>query len=168
MTEARTADQETYEKTLATIFENSLFYKYGLLPFKTDGSTGRYIARVNGELAGLFAYTFTGENEITIDHVGLLPEYRNKGLGSPLLQASLELLARKGFSGTVIVEFLLDDVTLFNFYIKGGFTVSKAVVMHYGKEGGMNFEGTPFEFLEFTRDNQVHHFIPWIYMQKKI
>lgn len=51
---------------------------------------------VDGEEAGLMAYTWTGEHKFIIDHTEVSPGFSGQGIGKKLVMAAVEFARERG------------------------------------------------------------------------
>jgi predicted GNAT family acetyltransferase len=56
-----------------------------------DGKRGMLIASVNGQQAGMIAYTWAGEDKFIIDHTETVPDFAGQGVGKQLVAAAVDL-----------------------------------------------------------------------------
>lgn len=65
----------------------------------------RYLARVDGEVAGFAAYRLRGER-IVFTHTEVDPSYEGKGVGSALAKAALDDVRRRGLAMVLVCPFM--------------------------------------------------------------
>ena len=65
----------------------------------------RYVARVDGEVAGFAAYRMRGER-IVFTHTEVDPAYEGKGVGSALAKAALDDVRRRGLTMVLVCPFM--------------------------------------------------------------
>ena len=65
----------------------------------------RYLARVDGEVAGFAAYRMRGER-IVFTHTEVDPAYEGKGVGSALAKAALDDVRRRGLTMVLVCPFM--------------------------------------------------------------
>jgi predicted GNAT family acetyltransferase len=65
----------------------------------------RYLARVDGEVAGFAAYRLRGER-IVFTHTEVDPSYEGKGVGSALAKAALDDVRQRGLTMVLVCPFM--------------------------------------------------------------
>lgn len=61
-----------------------------------DGKRGMLIATIDGQQAGMIAYTWAGDDKFIIDHTESMPEFAGQGVGKRLVAAAVDLARASG------------------------------------------------------------------------
>lgn len=56
---------------------------------------GEFLAKMEGQKAGLMTYSWAGEDRIIIDHTEVEPAYNGKGVGKELVYKAVEFAREK-------------------------------------------------------------------------
>lgn len=56
---------------------------------------GEFLAKMDGQKAGLMTYSWAGEDRIIIDHTEVEPAYNGKGVGKELVYKAVEFAREK-------------------------------------------------------------------------
>ena len=103
--------------------------------FRTQWRTGQLVAcDVTGRPVGFIAGTRLESRKVRIMLFGVLPEYRNMGVGRQLLDA-FRLRAMMEGNISIILEVRTTNEGARRFYRRNGF-METDILMHYYRDGG--------------------------------
>ena len=103
--------------------------------FRTQWRTGQLVAcDVAGRPVGFIAGTRVESRKVRIMLFGVLPEYRNRGIGKQLLDAFRMRAMMEGYI-SVILEVRTSNTDARRFYLRNGFRETD-ILMHYYRDGG--------------------------------
>lgn len=111
-------------------FEPRLQYGWHVfLGYACKGAVFRVIV-CDGNTAG-YIIADVEDSTCHIISVAVLPEYRNRGLGSSLLSSALAECQRRGAKGASL-EVMVDNMPAIKLYLKFGFKIVKFIRGYYG------------------------------------
>lgn len=87
-----------------------------------DASVHIFVAYVGGVPAGYFEIDGREEGQVEIEYLGIVPEFRGRGLGKWLLGESLEVAWSLKPERVIVETCTLDDPRALNLYQRAGFT----------------------------------------------
>lgn len=64
--------------------------------FKVDGESLELVAKENGRITGGVVAVWTGDTEVELRHLAVVPEAQNKGAGRRLVESMVEIVRPKG------------------------------------------------------------------------
>jgi N-acetylglutamate synthase-like GNAT family acetyltransferase len=64
--------------------------------FKVDGESLELVARENGRVTGGVVAVWTGETEVELRHVAVVPEAQNRGTGRRLVERVVDIVRSRG------------------------------------------------------------------------
>lgn len=103
--------------------------------FNTQWHNGQLVAcDVTGRPVGFISSTKAGSRKVRIMLFGVLPEYRNKGVGKQLLDA-FRLRALMEGNISIILEVRTSNQSARRFYKRNGF-METDILCHYYQDGG--------------------------------
>ena len=111
------------------------FDPYVFLYFRTQWRTGQLVAcDVTGKPVGFIAGTRVESRKVRIMLFGVLPEYRNRGIGKQLLDAFRMRAMLEGYV-SIILEVRTSNMDARRFYLRNGFRETD-ILMRYYRDGG--------------------------------
>ena len=103
--------------------------------FRTQWRTGQLVAcDVTGKPVGFIAGTRVESRKVRIMLFGVLPEYRNMGIGKQLLDAFRMRAMMEGYI-SIILEVRTSNMEARRFYLRNGFRETD-ILMRYYRDGG--------------------------------
>ncbi|MEM3539255.1 MAG: ribosomal protein S18-alanine N-acetyltransferase [Nitrososphaerales archaeon] len=104
-------------------------YDYStFLYFLINDKDGFYVAEENNQILG-YVISSVRENKGTLVSIAVLPEYRRKGIGSKLMEESLNYLSKK--VDHVELQVRVSNFEAINFYKKFGFKETGFIPNYY-------------------------------------
>ena len=64
--------------------------------FKVDGESLELVSKEEGRVTGAVVAVWTGDTEIELRHIAVLPEIQNHGIGRRLIESVVEIVRPKG------------------------------------------------------------------------
>ena len=103
--------------------------------FRTQWRTGQLVAcDVTGKPVGFIAGTRVESRKVRIMLFGVLPEYRNQGIGKQLLDAFRMRAMLEGFV-SIMLEVRTSNIEARRFYLRNGFRETDILIRYY-RDGG--------------------------------
>lgn len=103
--------------------------------FRTQWRTGQLVAcDVTGKPVGFIAGTRVESRKVRIMLFGVLPEYRNRGIGKQLLDAFRMRAMLEGYI-SIILEVRTSNIEARRFYLRNGFRETD-ILLRYYRDGG--------------------------------
>ena len=103
--------------------------------FRTQWRTGQLVAcDVTGKPVGFIAGTRVESRKVRIMLLGVLPEYRNRGIGKQLLDAFRMRAMLEGYI-SIILEVRTSNIEARRFYLRNGFRETD-ILLRYYRDGG--------------------------------
>ncbi len=103
--------------------------------FRTQWRTGQLVAcDVTGKPVGFIAGTRVESRKVRIMLFGVLPEYRNRGIGKQRLDAFRMRAMLEGYV-SIILEVRTSNIDARRFYLRNGFRETD-ILMRYYRDGG--------------------------------
>ena len=103
--------------------------------FRTQWRTGQLVAcDVTGKPVGFIAGTRVESRKVRIMLFGVLPDYRNQGIGKQLLDAFRMRAMLEGFV-SIMLEVRTSNIEARRFYLRNGFRETDILIRYY-RDGG--------------------------------
>ena len=106
--------------------------------FRVDGESIELVATKDGKVIGALVAVWTGNTEIELRHIAVLPEVHNHGIGRRLIESVVEIVKPKGCQRIHTIS----RNTSSGFFRSIGFRTAKGVVPDHPvfKSHGIFFE----------------------------
>ena len=122
-----------YREIYARVGQKWLWWLRRMMPddmlakLLADPAIAIHVLREQGEFAGFFELDATSWPDVNLSYFGLAPEYIGKGLGRPLLRASVEQVFGGPVRGMTVNTCTADHPRALPNYKQAGFRVTREI-----------------------------------------